>query len=205
MNLYDYSRSSAAYRVRIALNIKGIPYRAIPISLLQSEQRSENYLALNPQGLVPSLALDNGEIITQSSAIIEWLEQAYPQPTLLPGDALQQAKIRAAANAIACDIHPLNNLRVLNYLVDNLGANESTRMDWYHHWIEQGFSALEQQLPPGQFAFGDELTRVDVFLIPQVFNALRFEVDMSFYPKLLNAYKNCNELEPFKLAAPEAG
>ncbi|UDM16686.1 maleylacetoacetate isomerase [Vogesella sp. XCS3] len=184
--LYGYFRSSAAYRVRIALNLKGLAYRQAPVSLVKAEQRSADFLALNPQGLVPALQ-DGDVLLTQSLAICEYLDEAYPDTVqLLPADPAQRAHIRAVAQAIACDIHPVNNLRILNYLKTELGQDEVARNSWYRHWVQEGFAALEQQLAAsaGQYCFGDSITLADVCLLPQVFNAQRFNVDMAPYPRL---------------------
>ncbi len=184
--LYGYFRSSAAYRVRIALNLKGLAYRQAPVSLVKAEQRSADFLALNPQGLVPALQ-DGDVLLTQSLAICEYLDEAYPDTVqLLPDDPAQRARVRAVAQAIACDIHPVNNLRILNYLKTELGQDEAARNSWYRHWVQEGFAALEQQLAAsaGQYCFGDSITLADVCLLPQVFNARRFNVDMAPYPRL---------------------
>ena len=202
--LYGYFRSSAAYRVRIALNLKGLAYAQAPVSLLRGEQRSADYLALNPQGLVPAL-LDNGVLLTQSLAICEYLDEAYPDSArLLPDGAVLRAQVRAVAQAIACDIHPLNNLRVLNYLKAELGQSEEVRNGWYRHWIATGFAALEQQLATsaGRYCFGDTLTLADVCLLPQVFNAQRFAVDMGGYPLLARIAANLEQVPAFADAHP---
>jgi maleylacetoacetate isomerase/maleylpyruvate isomerase len=185
--LYGYFRSSAAYRVRIALNLKGLAYRQAAVSLVKAEQRSADFLALNPQGLVP--ALQDGEVLlTQSLAICEYLDDAYPDTVqLLPADPVLRARVRAFAQAIACDIHPVNNLRILNYLKTELGQDEAARNTWYRHWVQEGFAALEVQLAAasGSYCFGERVTLADVCLLPQVFNAQRFEVDMAAYPRLV--------------------
>ncbi|MGM8061818.1 maleylacetoacetate isomerase [Vogesella indigofera] len=202
--LYGYFRSSAAYRVRIALNLKGLAYAQAPVSLLRGEQRSADYLALNPQGLVPAL-LDNGVLLTQSLAICEYLDEAYPDSArLLPDGAVLRAQVRAVAQAIACDIHPLNNLRVLNFLKAELGQDEAARNGWYRHWVATGFAALEQQLAAsaGQYCFGDTLTLADVCLLPQVFNAQRFAVDMGGYPLLARIAANLEQVPAFADAHP---
>ncbi len=206
MKLYSYRYSSAAYRVRIGLNLKNVVYAVEEIDLTKREHQSDHYTAVNPHGLVPALELASGDILTQSTAILEWLETTHPEPALLPGDAVQQARIRAVANSIACDIHPLNNLRVRRYLPAELGASEQQGVAWYHHWIKVGFTALEQQLSvavaAGDFAFGDRPSLADVYLVPQFYNALRFEMDVSVFPRLHAIYQNCNELEAFQKAAP---
>ena len=206
MKLYDYFRSSAAYRVRIALNLKGLaPERAF-VPLRRGAQRTENYLAVNPLGLVPSLVTDGGEVLTQSLAIIEWLDETHPQPPLLPPDAAGRARVRALALAIACDIHPINNLRVLNYLTGTLGATEAQKNGWYRYWCDVGLEALETQLArekaTGAFCHGGSPTIADICLVPQLANARRVELDLSLYPTLLRIEAACNALAAFAAAAP---
>ena len=203
MELYSYFRSTAAYRVRIALNLKGIDYSLIPVNLLKDEQKSDWYLAVNPLGLVPALRLDDGTVLSQSTAILEWLDETSPNMPLLPAEPLQRSRVRAMANIIACDIHPLNNLRVLQHLVGVLGVSEDAKKQWYHHWIQLGFDALEQQMVKGAYTAGDSLSMADVYLVPQVFNALRFDMAMGPYPKIMSVYKRCNELEAFIKAHPD--
>ena len=206
MKLYDYFRSSAAYRVRIALNLKGLaPERAF-VHLRRGAQRADDYLAVNPLGLVPSLVTDGGEVLTQSLAIIEWLDETHPQPPLLPPDAAGRARVRALALAIACDIHPINNLRVLNYLTGTLGATEAQKNGWYRYWCDVGFEALETQLArekaTGAFCHGGSPTLADICLVPQLANARRVELDLSLYPTLLRIEAACNALPAFAAAAP---
>lgn len=203
LQLYSYFRSSAAYRVRIALNYKGIDYQQIPVNLVTNEQNSKDYLAMNPQGLVPALKLADDTIITQSTAILEWLEEQYPESSLYPHDAVARAKARSLCNIITCDIHPLNNLRVLKYLAGELNISEEQKTNWYHHWIAKGFSSLEKFLSSDFYALGEKVSMVDVYLIPQVYNALRFKQDMINFPNIIRIYHACNELDEFKLAAPE--
>ena len=203
MELYSYFRSTAAYRVRIALHLKGVNYTLIPVNLLQGEQNSDNYRAVNPMSLVPALRLDDGVVLSQSTAILEWLEETLPLIPLLPVDPVQRARIRAMANIIACDIHPLNNLRVLKHLTGVLGAGEDAKNAWYHHWIQHGFNALEALVSDGAYAAGDQLSLADVYLVPQVFNALRFDVAMDPYPKIMSVYNRCNELDAFIKAHPD--
>lgn len=208
LTLYTYFRSSAAYRVRIALNLKGLEYRARPIHLLKSggENWGEEYRRLNPQGLVP-LLIDNGVVINQSLAIIEYLDEAYPKLPLLPLSPEWRARVRAFALMICCDIHPLNNLRVHDYLKTELQQDEAARMGWYRHWIAEGLAALEQTLvdrsPHTPFCFGDEPGLADACLIPQLYNACRFECDTEPYPTLRKIHGNCMALKPFQQAAPE--
>jgi maleylacetoacetate isomerase len=202
--LYDYQRSSAAYRVRIALNLKGVDYESRPVNLLESEQKSDDYRALNPQGLVPMLEID-GHRLTQSLSIIVYLDQTFPNPPLMPRDPADGAHVRAMALTIACDIHPLNNLRVLKYLSGPLGISQEQRDGWYAHWIAEGFTALEAMAKPGagRFMFGDEPTIADVCLIPQLYNARRFNVPVGDYRTLLRAEGNSNKLEAFAAAHPD--
>ena len=202
--LYDYYRSSAAYRVRIALNLKGIQYESRPVNLLHSEQRGADYRALNPQGLVPMLEID-GHRLTQSLSIMVYLDQCFPEPPLMPRDPVDGAHVRAMALTIACDIHPLNNLRVLKYLSNELGLPQEERDAWYIHWIREGLPALETLAKPGagQFLFGDEPTIADVCLVPQLFNARRFNVPLDDFPTLLRAEDNATKLEAFAAAHPD--
>ena len=196
MELYSYFRSTAAYRVRIALSL-------IPVNLLKDEQKSDWYLDVNPLGLVPALRLDDGTVLSQSTAILEWLEETSPGLPLLPADPLQRSQVRAMANIIACDIHPLNNLRVLKHLVGVLGVSEEAKKQWYHHWIQLGFDALEQQMVKGAYTAGNGLSMADVYLVPQVFNALRFDMAMNPYPKIMSVYERCNEQDAFIKAHPD--
>ncbi len=203
MELFTYYRSSAAYRVRIALNFKGIQYDAMPINLLTGEHKGEEYQRISPQGLVPALRLDDRKIMTQSTAILEWLEESHPSPALLPDDSYQRGVVRSWANIVACDIHPIDNLRVLNYLVGELGANDEQKQAWYQHWIKLGFDVLESQIKATPYCHGDQVSMADIYLIPQVYNALRFKFDMTNYPKILSVYERCNQLDAFIQAAPE--
>lgn len=208
LRLYTYFRSSAAYRVRITLNLKGVAYRPEFVHLLRGggEQRQPAYLKLNPQGLVPTL-VDGGEVITQSLAIIAYLDEIYPQPPLLPDNPKARAYVRSLAQTVACDIHPLNNLRVRQYLGEHPGCSDADWQNWYGHWIREGFKALETALAAhpssGQCCYGDSPTLADICLIPQVFNALRFNCDLSSYPFLQRIYRYCTGLEAFWRAAPE--
>lgn len=202
--LYDYYRSSAAYRVRIALNLKGVDYEIRPVNLLESEQKSAEYKALNPQGFVPVLEID-GHRLTQSVAIINYLDLRYSIPPLLPASAAERAHVVAMAMAVACDIHPLNNLRVMKYLKNELGHSQEEADTWYAHWISEGLPALEAMAAPkaGKFLFGDAPTGADVCLIPQLYNARRFNVPLDNYPTLLRADENANKLEAFAAAHPD--
>ncbi len=205
MKLYTYFRSSAAYRVRIALNLKGVTYTSVPVNLLLGEQHSAAYLQMNPQGLVPALVLDGGEVLNQSTAIVEWLEETLPAPALLPADALQRARVRGLCNQIACDIHPLNNSGVTNYLKQDMAASPEQVAAWYGHWITRGFSSIETIVARGngRFCFGDRPGMADCYLIPQVYNARRFNVDLSDFPALCAVTDHCNTLPAFERAAPE--
>ncbi|WP_085284321.1 maleylacetoacetate isomerase [Colwellia chukchiensis] len=204
MTLYSYFRSSAAYRVRIALNFKQIAYNIVAINLVKNEQNSAEYRAINSQGLLPSLRLEGGAVVTQSAAILEWLEESYPEHALYPEGAIAKAHIRSLCNIIACDIHPLNNLRVLRHLSSDIGVSDDEKLAWYHHWIDKGFTSIENHLGSSPFAAGTEVTMADIYLIPQVYNALRFSQDMTKYPKIMRVFKACNELNAFKAAAPES-
>ncbi|MFL6830050.1 MAG: maleylacetoacetate isomerase [Sphingomicrobium sp.] len=202
--LYDYWRSSAAYRVRIALNLKGVDYESRPIDLREGEQKSADYLALNPQGLVPLLEID-GHRLTQSLAIISYLDLRFQNQPLLPASAEARAHVLAMSLTIACDIHPLNNLRVLKYLKEPLGHSQEQIDAWYAHWISEGLPALEALARPrsGAFLFGDGPTMADVCLVPQLYNARRYDVPLENYPTLLRAQDNANKLDVFAAAAPE--
>jgi maleylacetoacetate isomerase len=201
--LYDYYRSSAAYRVRITLNLKGVDYEKRPVNLLESEQKSDEYRALNPQGLVPMLEIDGMRLI-QSIAIITYLDQRFPVPPLMSTSIQDQAHVRALALTIACDIHPLYNLRVLKYLT-KIGIEQEQRDEWYAHWVREGLAALEALAAPraGEFLFEDAPTVADVCLVPQLYNARRFNVALDDYPTLLRADENANKLDAFASAHPD--
>jgi maleylacetoacetate isomerase len=205
MKLYTYFRSSASYRTRIAMTLKGIAYEPQFVHLRRGEQRLKDFLVLNPQGLVPVL-VDGNHIVTQSLAIIEYLEETHPQPPLLPHGAEARARVRALAQAVACEMHPLNNLRVLNYLETALGQEEAKRLAWYRHWIAEGFTALEQMLAnpsTGTFCHGETPTLADICLVPQVYNAVRFSCDLSSFPTVQRINQACLSVPAFRTAAPE--
>jgi len=208
MILYGYNLSSASYRVRIALNLKKLPYTSVLKNLRAGEHRLSDFLRINMQGLVPALGLDDGAVLTQSVAIIEYLDEIYPEPTLLPAEPLARARVRALTQAITCDLHPLNNLRVLRYLEDKLTLDKATRDAWYRHWVEVGFDALERWLvrdaATGLCCHGSSPTLADICLVPQVFNARRFAVDMNPYPRISGIDAVCRELPAFRGAAPES-
>jgi maleylacetoacetate isomerase len=203
--LFDYFRSSACYRVRIALNLKGVDYEAVQVNLVEGGQKGPEYRAVNPQGLIPALEID-GRLLTQSLAIVDYLESTRPEPALLPADPAEAAHVRALALVVACDIHPLNNLRVLKYLAGPLALPQEARDIWYRHWLAEGLPALEAMAAPraGRFLYGDAPSLADVCLVPQLFNARRFEVPLDDYPTLLRADAEANRLEAFAAAHPDA-
>jgi maleylacetoacetate isomerase len=209
MKLYTYFRSSAAYRARIALNLKGIDYESIAVDLRAptSAQRAPEFLALNPQGLVPAL-VDAGNTLAQSLAIIEYLDETHPEPPFLPRTPLDRARVRALALAIACDMHPLNNLRVLNYLRSPLGHDEDAVNQWYRHWVASGFQALETEArrasADGRHMFGSAVTLADICIVPQMYNARRFKCDLEPYPTLRAICAHLESLPAFASAVPEA-
>jgi maleylacetoacetate isomerase len=205
VKLYSYFRSSAAYRVRIALNLKGLPYEMDFVHLTKDggRQHSAEFNAINPAKLVPALRLDSGDVLTQSLAIIDYLDETHPQPPLLPVDPVQRAKVRAVALTIACDIHPIDNLRVLQYLKRTLKHEQSDIDAWYHHWIIQGFNAIEAAIAPGPYCFGAQVTLADICLVPQVFNARRLKVPLEAFPKIVAVESACLKLAAFDKARPE--
>ena len=207
IKLYNYFRSSASFRVRIALEIKGLPYDYAPVHLLKGEQMAPDFVKLNPDALVPVLC-DGNDVLNQSLAIVEYLEETHPEPTLLPGSPSNRAHIRAIALAIACEIHPLNNPRVLKYLKNTFNVEEEARNDWYRHWVKLGFAALETRLSAspltGAYCVGDTPTLADVCLVPQVFNGKRFDVAVEDYPTLARIFEHCMAQEAFQRAAPGA-
>jgi maleylpyruvate isomerase len=208
MILYGYNLSSASYRVRIALNLKKLPYTSVLKNLRAGEHRLSDFLSINVQGFVPALGLNDGAVLTQSVAIIEYLDEIYPEPPLLPAEPLARARVRALTQAITSDLHPLNNLRVLRYLEDKLTLDKATRDAWYRHWVEVGFDALERWLvrdaATGLCCHGNSPTLADICLVPQVFNARRFAVDMNPYPRISGIDAVCRELPAFRSAAPES-
>ena len=205
MKLYTYFRSSAAYRVRIALNLKGLSSEMISIHLQKQGglNKKPEYRAVNPQMRVPALQLDSGDVLIQSLAIIEYLDEVHPKPLLLPRDPIERAKVRALAQVIACDIHPLNNTSPLRYLKHQLGQDQAKIDAWYHHWILEGFEPLETMLRPAPYAFGGEVTLADICLVPQVYNARRLKVPLDRFPKIVAVDAACAKLGPFEQARPE--
>jgi maleylacetoacetate isomerase len=208
MKLYSYWRSTAAYRVRIALNLKGLDFEYVPVNLVKDggEQHGSAFRAVNPQGRVPVL-VDGDVTISQSLAIIEYLEEKYPAPRLLPASFPERAFARQIALAVACDIHPLNNVSVLAYLSGNLGADEAARREWYHHWVMEGFRAIETMLAAhgsaGPYCLGKDVSLADIFIVAQVYNARRFEVPLEGYPRIVGIEAACLALDAFERARPE--
>jgi maleylacetoacetate isomerase len=205
VKLYSYFRSSAAYRVRIALNLKGIAYDTTPIHLVKDggHNRRPEFRAVNPQMRVPVLVTPAGDVLIQSLAIIEYLDETHPQPALLPGDPIRRAKVRALADLIACDIHPLNNVGPLRYLKNSMAQQQSAIDAWYHHWVVAGFDALEALMEPAPYACGNEVTLADLCLVPQVYNARRLKVPLDKFPKIVGVDKACAALDAFDRARPE--
>ena len=206
MKLHGYWRSSTSFRVRIALNLKGLDYEYVACNLLEAAHREASYLALNRQGLVPTLELDDGTYLTQSLAIIDYLDEQYPEPALLPPDPLGRARVRALAHSVALEIHPVNNLRILKYLAGPLNHPPEAVGEWFRHWVGQTFEPLEAALSANaattEFCHGDKPTLADICLVPQVANGARFEVDMSPYPSINRIYENCMSLDAFAKASP---
>lgn len=204
MKLYSYWRSSAAYRVRIALNLKQLGYDYLPVNLLKGEHKQAAYLAVNPAGLVPTLELDDGRRLTQSMAILQYLDAEYPKPALLPADNYQRARVLALANTVACEIHPLNNMGILNYLKAEYQAQPGQLNHWMHTWLARGFSSMEQEITAAPYCCGEQVTLADVLLVPMVYNALRFEYDVALHhPRVYQVWNACNELPAFIAATPE--
>jgi maleylpyruvate isomerase len=205
LKLYSYFRSSAAYRVRIALNLKGLAYEIVPVHLVRDggHHKRADYRALNPQMRIPALMLANGEVLVQSLAIIEYLDEIRPEPPLLPGDPASRARARAIAQIIACDVHPLNNSGTLDYLKSSLGQDQGAINSWYAHWILRGFEAIEAMVAPGPYALGEEISIADLCLVPQVANARRFRVPTEQFPRILAIAAACQKLKAFEEARPE--
>ena len=207
MKLYNYFRSSASFRVRIALQLKGLAYDYVPVHLAKGEQKTPEFGAVTAEHLVPVLELADGRRLTQSMAIVEYLDEAHPQPALLPADAVGRARVRALAQIVACEVHPLNNLRVLKYLVHELKADEAAKNTWYQHWVGVGLQAYEAHLaesPAGAFSHGDAPTLADCCLVPQIFNAQRFDCDLSGLPRVMAVFDACMKLPAFQRAQPSA-
>jgi len=205
VKLYSYFRSSAAYRVRIAFHLKGLSYETVPIHLQKEggQNLKPEYRAINPLMRVPALKLDSGELLTQSLAIIEYLDEVHPRPPLLPPDPVDRAQVRALAQLIACDIHPLNNVAPLRYLKNELGQDQAKIDAWYHHWVLAGFDAIEAMVRPGPYAFGADVTLADICLVPQVANARRLKVPLERFPKIVAIDAACATLPAFQKARPE--
>jgi maleylacetoacetate isomerase len=205
MKLYSYFRSSAAFRARIALNLKGIDYETVPVHLVKEggHNRRPEYRAINPQMRIPALVADSGEVLIQSLAIVEYLEETHPQPPLLPKDPIARAKVRGLADIIACDIHPLNNVGPLRYLKQQMHQEQSAIDAWYHHWVVDGFEAYEALVQPGPYSCGSEVTLADVFLVPQVANARRLKVPLDKFPTIVGIDAACSKLPAFERARPE--
>ena len=206
MKLYNYFRSSASFRVRIALQLKGLPFEYIPVHLAKGQHKMPEYSAIAADNLVPNLVID-GEHLSQSMAIIEYLDEMHPEPPLLPKAPLDRARVRALAQSIACEIHPINNLRVLKYLSGNLGLNEDQKNTWYRHWVREGLEAFERQLvkgPKSTFCYVNTPSLADCCLVPQIFNAKRFDVNLDGLPLTMGAFEACMTLEAFQKAQPSA-
>jgi maleylpyruvate isomerase len=204
MKLYNYFRSSASFRVRIALNLKGLDYDYLPVHIARGEHKTGPFSAISPDMLVPLLE-DDGERFTQSMAIIEYLDEIHPEPALLPRDPAGRAHVRALAQSVACEIHPLNNLRVLKYLVRELKVGDEAKNTWYRHWVREGMLAFERQLaqrPASLYCWGDTPTLADCCLVPQVFNGQRFDCDFSGLPRTMAAFEACMQLDAFQRAQP---
>jgi maleylacetoacetate isomerase/maleylpyruvate isomerase len=207
MKLYNYFRSSASFRVRIALAIKGIAYEYLPVHIAKGEHRQAAFTDLSVEGLVPLLELDDGTRLTQSMAIIEYLEEVQPEPALLPADALGRARVRALSQIVACEIHPINNLRVLKYLTKELKVEEDAKNTWYRHWVRDGLEAFERQLaavPTSLYCHGDTPTMADCCLVPQIFNAQRFKTPLDGLPRTMAVFDACMALPAFQATQPSA-
>lgn len=207
MKLYNYFRSSASFRVRIALELKGLSYDYIPVHLVKGEHKAAGYSEVSPTNLVPTLVTDGGEALSQSMAIMEYLDEQHPTPALLPADALGRARVRALAQLVACEIHPLNNLRVLKYLVRELKLDEEAKNTWYRHWVRDGLEAFERQLqtqPASTYCFGDTPTLADCCLVPQIFNGRRFNTNYDGLPRTMAAFDACMAHPAFQKAEPSS-
>ena len=207
MKLYNYFRSSASFRVRIALALKGLPYEYVPVHLAKGEHKQAAYIGVSADQLVPLLELDDGTRLSQSMAIIEYLDETHPEPALLPRDAMGRARVRALAQSIACEIHPINNLRVLKYLSKELKVDEEAKNTWYRHWVRSGLEAFERQLqqrPTGRYCHGDTPTLADCLLVPQIFNGQRFNTPLDGLPRTMAAFDACMTLPAFQRAQPSA-
>ncbi|OOG52004.1 maleylacetoacetate isomerase [Polaromonas sp. C04] len=206
MKLYNYFRSSASFRVRIALQLKGLAYEYIPVHIARGEHKQPGYAAISPDLLVPTLEID-GQRLGQSMAIIEYLDETHPEPALLPRDALGRARVRALAQTVACEIHPLNNLRVLKYLVRDMGVSDDAKNSWYRHWVRTGLEAFERELallPASTHCYGETPTLADCCLVPQIFNGQRFKVSFDGLPRTMAAFDACMALDAFQKAQPSA-
>ncbi|MBN9407885.1 MAG: maleylacetoacetate isomerase [Burkholderiales bacterium] len=207
MKLYNYFRSSASFRVRIALELKGLAYEYVPVHIARGDHLKEPYAAVSAEALVPTLELDTGERLSQSMAIIEYVDEVHPAVPLVPRDALARARVRALSQVISCDIHPINNLRVLKYLVRQMKVDEEAKNTWYRHWVREGLLAFERQLaqgPAGRFCHGDTPTLADCCLVPQIFNGQRFNVDLSGLDRTMTVFDACMQLPAFQKAQPSA-
>ena len=206
MKLYNYFRSSASFRVRLGLAIKGLPFDYVPVQLAQNEHLRSEYSSKVSDALVPMLELDDGNRVTQSVAILEYLDELHPAPPLLPAHPLERARVRALALSVACEIHPLNNLRVLRYLTRELEITEEKKNMWYAHWVRQGLEAFERSLvagPDGAYCHGNQVGLADCLLIPQIFNAQRFNVSLDGLPRVMGVFEACMDLEAFQRSRPE--
>ncbi|MBH1964413.1 MAG: maleylacetoacetate isomerase [Comamonadaceae bacterium] len=207
MKLYSYFRSSASFRVRIALNLKSLAYDYMPVHLNKSEQKTPEFAALTSEQLLPVLETDQGRRLTQSMAIIEYLDETHPEPPLLPADSLGRARVRALSQIIACEVHPLNNLRVLKYLVKDLGVSDDSKNNWYKHWVRTGLESFEANLattPNSTYSHGETPSLADCCLVPQIFNAQRFDCDLSGLDRTMAVFQTCMKLEAFQKAQPSA-
>jgi maleylpyruvate isomerase len=205
MKLYSYFRSSAAYRVRIALNLKGLAYETVAVNLVKDggHNRRPEYRAVNPQMRVPALVTPTGEVLIQSLAIIEYIDETHPNPPLLPEEPIARARVRALADIVACDIHPLNNSGTLRYIKREMHQEQTAIDAWYHHWVIEGFEAIEALVQPGPHAYGSQVTLADVYLVPQVANARRLKVPLDRFPKIVGIEAACLKLAAFDRARPE--